>query len=171
MVTGADAVSKSILKYCYNGEFCIATGDGKAFTKYFLQENVPFFDVTDATYFLVDKSLRPSKEPATIVVNEKGEPVPPLPVVNEKPMNSPPETGVSKKYKSLTISGKVPLERYTELFNYFITPFAMSGNKIDIEVKFKIKSVEGSPIDESKQQYKSAKEASKQLGLNFEEES
>ena len=46
----------------------------------------------------------------------------------------------------------------------------MSGNKIEIEVKFKIQSNEGSPIDESKQQYKSAKEASKQLGLNFEEE-
>jgi len=80
-------------------------------------------------------------------------------------------TGESKKYKSITVSGKVPLERYTELFNYFITPFAMSGNKIEIEVKFKIKAVDGSPIDESKQQYKSAKEASKQLGLNFEEES
>ncbi|MBK7652072.1 MAG: hypothetical protein IPJ20_17000 [Flammeovirgaceae bacterium] len=82
-----------------------------------------------------------------------------------------PLAGESKKYKSITVSGKVPLERYTELFNYFITPFAMSGNKIDIEVKFKIKAVDGSPIDESKQQYKSAKEASKQLGLNFEEES
>ncbi|MBK6701488.1 MAG: hypothetical protein IPG55_16705 [Saprospiraceae bacterium] len=70
----------------------------------------------------------------------------------------------------MTVSGKVPLERYTELFNYFITPFAMSGNKIEIEVNFKIKSNTGSPIDESKQQYKSAKEAAKQLGLNFDEE-
>ena len=33
----------------------------------------------------------------------------------------------------------------------------MNGNKIDIEVSFKIKSKRGSPIDESKQQYKSAK--------------
>ena len=70
----------------------------------------------------------------------------------------------------ITVSGKVPLERYTELFNYFITPFAMTGNKIEIEVNFKIKSTTGSPIDETKQQYKSAKEAAKQLGLNFEEE-
>jgi hypothetical protein len=62
------------------------------------------------------------------------------------------------------------LEKYTELFNYFITPFAMSGNKLDIEVKFKVKSTEKSQLDESKQQYKSAKEAAKQLGLNFEED-
>jgi hypothetical protein len=47
----------------------------------------------------------------------------------------------SKKFKSITVSGNVPLERYTELFNYFITPFAMSGNKIEIEVNFKIKSI------------------------------
>ena len=58
----------------------------------------------------------------------------------------------------------------TELFNYFITPFAMSGNKIVIEVKFKIKSTEGSQLDETKQHYKSAKEAAKQLGLDFNED-
>jgi hypothetical protein len=75
-----------------------------------------------------------------------------------------------KKLSSITISGKVPLERYTELFNYFITPFAMLGNKLDIEVKFKIKSNDSSQLDETKPQYKSAKEAAKQLGLNFEEE-
>ena len=46
----------------------------------------------------------------------------------------------------------------------------MNGNKIEIEVKFKIKSSEGSPLGEGKQQYKSAKEAAKQLGLNLEEE-
>lgn len=46
----------------------------------------------------------------------------------------------------------------------------MSGNKLDIEVKFKVKSTESSPIDETKQQYKSAKEAAKQLGLDFEED-
>jgi hypothetical protein len=56
------------------------------------------------------------------------------------------------------------------LFNYFITPFAMNGNRIEIEVKFKIKSSQSNPIDESKPQYKSAKEAAKQLRLNFEEE-
>jgi hypothetical protein len=46
----------------------------------------------------------------------------------------------------------------------------MNGNKIEIEVNFKIKSNAASPIDESKQQYKSAKEAAKQLGLKFDEE-
>lgn len=179
MITGSTAIAKSILRYCINGEFCVATGDGSNFTKYYYQENIPFFDIMDSTYWLVDKSLKPAPEvpkpetqPANGDSNSGGGDSTPT-TVNEPDGNATTggtnETDV-KRFSSITISGKVPLERYTELFNYFITPFAMIGNKIDIEVKFKIKSSESSPIDESKQQYKSAKEAAKQLGLNFEEE-
>lgn len=175
MITGPEAVSKSIQKYCTNGEYCIATGDGKTFSRFFFQESVPFFDVTDITYWLVDKSLKPQPQQTTApVINDKGEVVTPFTQVNEDPVapgNDEKEgTATSKKFKSITVSGNVPLERYTELFSYFITPFAMSGNKIEIEVNFKIKSNTGNPIDESKQQYKSAKEAAKQLGLKFDEE-
>lgn len=175
MITGPEAVSKSIQKYCTNGEYCIATGDGTNYTRFFFQESVPFFDINDITYWLVDKSLKPQPQQTTVnVINEKGEVLTPLHLVNEDPItlrnNEMEGTATSKKFKSITVSGNVPLERYTELFNYFITPFAMSGNKIEIEVNFKIKSNIGSPIDESKQQYKSAKEAAKQLGLKFDEE-
>ncbi len=175
MITGAEAVSKSIQKYCTNGEYCIATGDGVNYTRFFFQESVPFFDVNDVTYWLVDKSLKPQPQQTTTpATNDSSSVVTPVSQVNEPPVNTgtenKDEAGASKKFKSISISGNVPLERYTELFNYFITPFAMNGNKIEIEVNFKIKSNTGSPIDESKQQYKSAKEAAKQLGLNFEEE-
>jgi len=177
MITGSVAVARSLLRYCTNGEFCIATGDGSNFTKYFFQENVPFFDITDSTYWLVEKSLKPAPDvPDTNVPPTAGYGTPGGGTSTPQKVNEPgADTNADggndiKKFSSITVSGKVPLERYTELFNYFITPFAMSGNKIDIEVKFKIKSSESSPIDESKQQYKSAKEAAKQLGLNFEEE-
>ncbi|MEI6122707.1 MAG: DUF499 domain-containing protein [Bacteroidota bacterium] len=175
MITGSEAVSKSIQKYCTNGEYCIATGDGTNFTRFFFQESVPFFDVTDITYWLVDKSLKPLPKPADTSDSNSGSEFPsPVSYSNEDAVVSGGDTKItadaSKKFKSITVSGNVPLERYTELFSYFITPFAMSGNKIDIEVNFKIKSNTSSPIDESKPQYKSAKEAAKQLGLNFEEE-
>lgn len=176
MITGVEAVSKSILKYCYNGEYCIATGDGKAFTRFYFKEAVNFFDITDSTYWLVDKNLKPephANEGTTIILSSDGNLLSHQ-VVNDSSdsssQNKGDEGGAVRKFTALTISGKVALERYTELFNYFITPFAMNGNKIDIEVKFKVKSSESSPIDESKQQYKSAKEAAKQLGLNFDEE-
>jgi hypothetical protein len=167
MITGVEAVSKSLLKYCYNGEFCVAAGDGTTFSRYYLKESVNHFDVTDSTYWLVDKSLYPTP-------NNPGQPED-NPGQVQEPSNAhdpetEPEPNAVKKFKSVTISGKVPLERYTELFNYFITPFAMYGNKIDIEVSFKINSNTASQLDESKQQYKNAKEAARQLGLGFEEE-
>ena len=144
------------------------------YTRFFFQESVPFFDVNDVTYWLVDKSLKPQPQTTTPTTNDSNTVVTPVSQVNEPPATtaneSIEETSTSKKFKSIAISGNVPLERYTELFNYFITPFAMNGNKIEIEVNFKIKSNAGSPIDESKQQYKSAKEAAKQLGLKFDEE-
>lgn len=170
MITDVEAIQKSLLKYCFEGNFCIATGDGKEFTKFYLKEDVPFFDVQDSNYWLVDKSLKPVAKPDTpieppdgITPDEPGEGIS-VTTPTDKP------TTTVKEFKSITISGKVPLERYTELFNYFITPFAMHGNKIEIEVNFKIASTESNPLNESKQQYKSAKEAAKQLGLKFDEE-
>jgi Protein of unknown function (DUF499) len=175
MITGPEAVSKSIQKYCTNGEYCIATGDGSSYTRFFFQESVPFFDVNDITYWLVDKSLKPHPLQTTADgLNYVGDEITPPTQTNEDPATSTSsgtdETSTIKKLKSITVSGSVPLERYTELFNYFITPFAMSGNRIEIAVNFKINSTLSSPIDESKHQYKSAKEAAKQLGLNFNEE-
>ncbi len=175
MIKGAEAVSKSIQKYCTNGEYCIATGDGVNYSRFFFQESVPFFDVNDTTYWLVDKSLISQPQHTTASTSTDSNTVFTQATQVKEPTESEEydgkdEIAAIKKFKSITISGNVPLERYTELFNYFITPFAMNGNKIEIEVNFKIKSNTGSPIDESKQQYKSAKEAAKQLGLNFEEE-
>jgi hypothetical protein len=175
MITGVNAIQTSLLRYCTNGDFCIGSGDGKEFSSIFYKENVPFFDVTNTSYWLIDKSLKPKP----IVVDQ-------YPVDGKTPTGKEgtypvdePEPGKLgkkgeeekkiRKFTSITISGKVPLEKYHELFNCFITPFAMSGNKLDIDVKFKVKSTESSPLDETKQQYKSAKEAAKQLGLDFEE--
>lgn len=53
----------------------------------------------------------------------------------------------------------------------FILPRnTQGGNKIEIQVSFKITSTENDPLTEAKQTYKNAKEAAKQLGLNFDEE-
>jgi len=166
MITDAEAVKASLIKYCFEGQICIAAGDGKEFTKYYLKENVPFLDVGDSSYWLLDKSLKPA--PAPIDVPGPTPPTPPTGV--EEPTTDPsPVGGIVKEFENITISGSVPLDRYTELFNYFIKPFAMNGNKVDIEVSFKIKASESSPLTEAKQHYKSAKEAAKQLGLKFEE--
>src|SRR5690606_9293954 len=163
MITGPEAVARSIQKYCTNGEYCIATGDGTNYTRYFFQEIVPFFDINDVTYWLVDKSLKPQpqqdlKSIETYNNDKIHTPSNATEQINPESERLIDEETPTKLLKSITISGKVPLERYTAHFNYFITPFAMNGNKIDIEVNFTIKASTGNPINESNQQYKSAKE-------------
>lgn len=169
MITGQEAVSKSILRYCSNGEYCIATGDGINFSKFYFQENVPFFEITDVTYWLVDKSLKPVVQ--TPINSEGGDTVQTLPFLNE-PGN---ETGKksedildAKPLKSISVSGKVLLEHYNQLFNSFIMPLAQ--NNIEIEIRIKGKSTTSKPLKESSQEYKIVKESAKQMGLNFEEE-
>ncbi|MBS1794111.1 MAG: DUF499 domain-containing protein [Acidobacteria bacterium] len=174
MITDSDAVRKSLLKYCYEGVFCIASGDGKEFTKYYLKENVPFLDVNDSNYWLLDKSLKPA--PAEPIPTNGTPANPPTTGTSTVPVPHPSGDGTSqpeirvKEYKSITVSGKVPLEHFHELFQCFIAPFAPNGNKVEIQVSFKISSSESNVLTESKSQYKNAKEAAKQLGLNFDEE-
>ncbi|MBB1285247.1 DUF499 domain-containing protein [Flavisolibacter sp. BT320] len=171
MITGEEAVSKSLLRFCNEGQFCIASGDGVTFEKYYLKEIVPFFEVTESLFWLVDKSLKPQPQPAQPTTLPSGGEERPSGVSEPTPEpGGKEEPAAVRAFREIIISGKVPLERYHELFNYFITPFAMNGNKIDIEVQFRIKSSESNPLDENKQQYKNAKEAASQLGLKLDEE-
>ena len=170
LITNAEAVQKSLLKYCAEGAFCIAFGDSKEFSKYYLAENVPFFDINDASYWLVEKTLKPV--PESISTNA---PVPPTETTtcagmrDIPPLPRPPDIEKVKQFKSIRISGNLPIDQFTASFNYFIAPFAMSGNKVEVEVNFKITSPENNLLSESNQQYKNAREAAKQLGLNFNE--
>jgi predicted AAA+ superfamily ATPase len=176
MITGKEAVSRSLLKYCANGEFCIATGDGSNFTRYYLQETIPFFDVDDSTYWMVEKSLKPVPQTKseysgteTPSNTDNGQPNSfNEPEGTKETTNQPDVKTDSKKYKSITVSGKIPLEHYTQLFNSFIMPLAQ--NDIEIEIKIKGKSTQAKPLTDASQEYKIVKESAKQLGLNFNEE-
>jgi hypothetical protein len=170
MITGIEAIQKSLLKYCYNNEFCIATGDGITFTRYFLGENIPFFDANNTDYWLIDKSLKPV--PAIKTSDSLPNPVGQGEIIHEPSPSivipvivGEPDSG-QKNIKAVTISGKVPFEQYTQLFTSFIMPLAQ--NNIEIEIKIKGKSTTSKPITENSQEFKIIKESAKQLGLNFE---
>lgn len=166
MITSQDAVKRSLEKYCLQGEFAIATGDGKNFTNIYFRKQVPYFELNDLDYWLVDKSLY---KPEAITDKPGGvnEPTDDKPIAGGGPTPIPPVSG-SKTLRSVTVSGKVPLDQYTQIFNSFIMPLAQ--NNIEIEIKIKGKSTSAKPITESSQEYKIVKESARQLGLNFEEE-
>jgi predicted AAA+ superfamily ATPase len=169
MITGLAAVNRSLARYCVNNEFAIATGDGKIFTSYFIGKDVPYFDVSDTSYWLVDKTTIPVEKPV-----ETNNSILPTPAIQETGGSSAGATApavvdeVIRTINSITISGKVPMEQYTQLFQSFIMPLAQ--NSIEIEIKIKGKSTEAKPINENSQEYKIVKESAKQLGLNFHEE-
>lgn len=170
MIKNQEAIRQSLAKYCYEGKICIAAGDGQTFTKYYVGESVPFLDVTDSTYWLLDPSQKPQETPTSTITSTDNPPA-----GNQNPFPSPPadvpvDTPPSKALRSITVSGNVPIEQYNELFRCFVGPFAPHGNKVDISFTFKIHSTDSNVLSESMQQYKLAKEAAKQLGLSFQEE-
>jgi predicted AAA+ superfamily ATPase len=175
MLTGPDAIAKSLSRYCYNGEFCIATGDGQHFTKFFFQENVPFFDVNDAAYWLVDNSRKPQPQAATESAADAYEPLlPELDGTRETHRSqTPPKPNgntadIVRTFKSITVSGNVAVEQYTQLFSSFIMPLAQ--NRLEIDIRITGRSTEAKPLTTTSQEYKIVKESAKQLGLRLEEE-
>ena len=170
MITGKEAINRSVLKFCANNEVCIAFGDGTNFSKYYLGNVPTIFDAQDEQFWLVDKSLKPEEKPAN--PGAGGDTSSGTGTGTGSGSGSGTGTGDDevRSFKSITISGEVDLDRYTELFAYFIAPFVMTSNKVEIKVDFKVFSTAGNQLNESSAQYKSAKEAAKQLNLDFDTE-
>lgn len=167
MITGIDAVQNSLLRYCSNGEFAIASGDGKSFSNIFYKETVPFFDCTDQTYWLVDKSLyKPTSADATATTAADATATADTPTSGDTAPTS--RVASSKIIKSITISGKVPFDQYTQIHPSFIVP--LMHNQLEINIIIKAKSTKSKPLTESSQEYKIVKESAQQLGLDLEEE-
>ncbi len=169
MIIGKEAVARSIQRYCTNGEFAVATGDGREFTRIFYKENIPFLDVDDSSYWVVDRSLKQAESPTAGVSTPEDDKL--ITTANEPDENKHDDndrTSSVRRIKSLTISGKVPLESYSQIFTSFLQP--LMHNHLEIEVKIKAKSTNANPLTESSQVYKIVKESASQLGLNLEEE-
>jgi len=169
MITGADAIVQSIQKYCQHGEFNVAYGVPENYTRIYHRENVPFFDVEDAQYWIVDKSIQNRKEDENTSTSKPEEKNVDQ---TEKTVRDFPELDKSeqttRKFKSIKISGKIPVERWTDLFSGFVVP--LKNNGLEIEVSFKAKTSNLNPLEETSQIYKIVKESAKQLGLGLEEE-
>ena len=166
VITHSSAVSQSLLRYCQNGEYCIAAGDGTNFSKYYLGETVPFFDVADETYWLVDKSWKP--QPVPVAPLETSSFIPERRMsVQESAQESENDESGPRSLRHIQVSGKIPLDQYTQIFSSFIVPLAQ--NNIEIEIRIKGKSTVGKPITDNSPEYKAVKESAKQLGLEFEE--
>jgi len=161
MISGPGAVQQSLLKYCLNGELVIASGDGTEFNKMYYKESVPYFEVTDTSYWALDKSRYKAPEPPPGPGPEPGPGG-----GGGKPPEPPGPEPREKVYKTLTVSGKIDIANYSQVFTSFVHPLAK--NKVEIEIRISGRSTEDFPITETSDQYRITKESAKQLGLEFE---
>ena len=123
----------------------------------------------------MDNSSQPQPQPPDVITatDEYSSGSTPVSEVNNGAVSTTPDTtadsgAAGRQFKSITVTGKVPLEQYTQLFQSFIMPLA--HNNIEIEIRITGRSTRAKPLTESSQEYKIVKESAKQLGLNFEEE-
>ena len=168
MITGQDAVISSIQKYCYNGEFNVAFGEEGHYSRIYNKEDIFGLNVNDRQYWLVDKSVLPKREDP-ITSGEEAQTASDTPAsdASASETNDSPVHTV-RKFKSIKVSGNVPVEQWTQLFPSFIVP--LTPNNLEIEIVIKAKSTSSSPLSESAQVYKVVKESAQQLGLRLEEE-
>lgn len=174
MFRDESSLRESLLQYCMSGEIGIAAGKPGEFNEYYHKESVPFFDVEDTQFWLVDKTDIPSETaPEPGGTSEKPEKPgggkahgPTGDFSDEGKPEDEKET--VKESKSITISGNVDVANYNQIFTSFIMPLKL--NNVEIEIRIKGKTNETAPLYENSDQYKITKESAKQLGLDFKAE-
>ena len=74
--------------------------------------------------------------------------------------------------RSICITGKVPLESWTEVFRCFVSPAARLGLKsLELGIAFKLVAQDGQPLDRDNSTLAAMREAARQLGVQIVENS
>lgn len=175
-ILSLDAVRNTVNKYCSDGLFNVAVIVDGIIKQIYNRSTVPFLNVTDDTYWLVDESEVMPKDdtPATPTTPVSPSPNPQIPTTPTKtdsksytptptaPMDAP------RVVNKLVISGKPGWEYWTQMFNSFVNQ--LKSNHLEIEVTFTATSTPTHPITDTSATYRSVKESAIQLGLEFKEE-
>lgn len=171
MISGPEAIKETVLKYCSVGQFNVAVGTPGHYSRIFQNtRTIPFLDVNEEQYWLVDPSV---VEDTPVVsssgTGQQGASVGTVfcPSVPSTPEVTSVEDAV-KEFRSVTISGRVPMENWPHLFSSFIN--VLKNNGLEIDVRIKAKAREGYPLNENSVTVKNVKESASQLGLKFEVE-
>jgi hypothetical protein len=100
-------------------------------------------DVTDSTYWMVDKSLYKEK-----VTEGKSEPYGTTPDDEQTDSEiTDKNEGDKKIFRKITIKEKVDVANYQQIFTSFIHPLV--NNNVDIEIKITERSTTSHPITET----------------------
>jgi len=177
MLINKQVVHDSLIKYCFDGEFAIASGQPDHFSRFYFKDDRPtFFDVEDENYWLVHKNnyltslSTHSSSPANNTSSGLSESLTAFESASERygiENKNTPSSVSEKEIRSLKVSGKVLVEQWATLFSSLIRP--LIDNDVEIFVEIKGRSKKSVPLTDTSQSYKVVKESAAQLGLDFEE--
>ena len=178
MISGPEAIERSVCKYCEQGVFNVAAGTPGDWTKIYVgTDTIPFLSAQTDEFWLVDTSVVPKPAGTPEQPEQPGEssgnggsetPGPDGPGGGTIP-GFPPEGGETvKEFKSIIISGNVDMASWTQLMSSFISP--LRNNNLRLSISFKAKSTDMSPLTENSPLFRAVKESASQLGLDIETE-
>lgn len=177
MITGRDAIKNTIVKYSRNDVFRVAFRLGEKVTKVYNDSEIQFLteDFNDLwLYAPEDPAIKKDEAEPQPASNQGTSPSTPYPAQDNnagsgsnEELASEPKPMV-KTYKAITISGRVPIENYTQLWTSFVNTLKKNG--LEINVSFRAKNNGNSPLTENSAIVKSVKESASQLGLDFKVE-
>lgn len=172
MISGTDAIERSVRKYCELGVFNVAVGAPGDWSKIYVNtDSIAFLSATSDEYWLVDPSVLPKPASTPVQPEQPTEPVTPGPVTpgGSETYGAPtPPDEVVKTFKSITITGNVDLANWTQIFSSFIVP--LKNNNLKLGINLKAKSTDLAPLNENSPLYRAIKESASQLGLDIETE-
>ena len=171
MITGAEAVKATINRYCQEGLFNVAVkGSDGNYTRIYHHEPVPYLDIDNDDYMIVDPTVSISKadDNDSSGTSSAGSNTQNGPASAVNGSLSTPAANTVKKYRRVVVSGSIPIENYPQIYSSFIN--ILRSNKLKIEVRLTANSTESSPLTASSQLIQKVKESASQLGLDFETE-
>src|SRR5690606_13508797 len=173
MIANKSALENSLVKYCHNRQFAIASKGSKDWTRMYFGSGVPMFDAEDETFLLVSpgdyQAWMRSQENVSSpeLVPDSDGPMDTGSDTHSVPKSSD-EGEVARKIRRISVSGQANAIVFNQLFNSFIMP--LKENDVQIEFTITARSKPNYPITENSQQYKIVKESVRQMGFEVDEE-
>ena len=92
------------------------------------------------------------------------------PPVDEDTIGDPPPPPPGEPVERVKVGGAVPLESWTQIFQYLIAPANQMGMRAKLSIDFEFETSTSIPVDENDPRLRSIVESARQLGLKVEEE-
>ena len=165
MITGFQAILKTIERYTGTGDLCIASKTDSGFTNFRMGTGVKIGDTIDESLYI----LHSSQFPKPVKEEEKSEKVQANlfsnGIVAEQKKEVLETEFVESPIKSVEVTGNVSILQYTQIFSSFVQQ--LKDNNIEIFIKIKGSSTASHPIKKSSPNFKIVQESARQLGLDL----